>query len=113
MEGLAIAPDGAKLYGIVQSALLQDRGLNAGLSRVGTNNRMVEVDVSTGEVREFLYPLEDKGNGVSETAAVNDHQFLVLERDDRAGAAATFKKLFLVDVAGAMSPAEAFTRALP
>ena len=112
MERLAIAPDGAKLYGIVQSALLQDRGLNAGLSRVGTNNRMVEVD-ATGEVREFLYPLEDKGNGVSETAAVNDHQFLVLERDDRAGAAATFKKLFLVDVAGAMSPPEAFTRALP
>ena len=50
---------------------------------------------------------------MSETAAVNDHQFLVLERDDRAGAAATFKKLFLIDVAGAMSPPEAFTRALP
>ena len=69
MEGLAIAPDGGKLYGIMQSALLQDRGLNAGLSRVGTNNRMVEVD-ATGEVREFLYPLEDKGNGASEIVAV-------------------------------------------
>jgi len=70
MEGLAIAPDGGKLYGIMQSALLQDRGLNAGLSRVGTNNRMIEVDVSTGDVREFLYPLEDKGNGASEIVAV-------------------------------------------
>ena len=113
MEGLAIAPDGAKLYGIMQSALLQDRGLNAGLSRVGTSNRMVEVDVSTGEVREFLYPPGRQGQWGERDRRRNDHQFLVLERDDRAGAAATFKKLFLVDVAGAMSPAEAFTRALP
>jgi Esterase-like activity of phytase len=101
MEGLAISPDGGKLYGIMQSALIQDGGLNASLSRVGTNNRIVEIDVSTGDVREFLYTLDDKGNGVSEIVAVNDHQFLVLERDGRAGAAAAFKKLFLIDIAGA------------
>jgi hypothetical protein len=101
MEGLAISPDGGRLYGIMQSALIQDGGLNASLSRVGTNNRIVEIDVATGDVREFLYTLDDKGNGVSEIVAVNDHQFLVLERDGRAGAAAVVKKLFLVDIAGA------------
>ena len=58
MEGLAISPDGTKLYGIMQSALIQDGGLS-GASRVGLNNRIVEIDVETGAVRELVYQLED------------------------------------------------------
>lgn len=61
MEGLAISPDGGKLYGILQSPLLQDGGLNAALTRVGTNVRILEIEIATGAVREFLYPLNDKG----------------------------------------------------
>ena len=101
MEGLAISPDGSKLYGMMQSPLIQDGGLDASLKRVGTNNRIVEVDVKTGALREFLYPLESKSYGVSEILAVNDHEFLVLERDGNAGAAAAFKKIFLIDLVGA------------
>ena len=98
MEGLAISPDGRKLYGIMQSALLQDGALDAANSRVGTNNRLVEVDVDTGALREFLYTLDSRSNGVSEILAVNDHEFLVLERDGRAGANAVTKKLFRIDI---------------
>jgi hypothetical protein len=101
MEGLAISPDGSKLYGLMQSPLLQDGALDAKAKRVGTNNRLVEVDIKTGALREFLYTLDDPGNGVNEILAVNDHEFLVIERDGKAGASAAFKKIFHIDIAGA------------
>lgn len=101
MEGLAISPDGSKLYGIMQSPLIQDGGLDAAFKRVGTNNRILEIDVETGAVREFLYPLADKGNGVSEILAINDHELLVLERDGKAGAEAVTKKIYKIDLTGA------------
>ncbi len=101
MEGLAISPDGGKLFGIMQSALIQDGGLDANLKRVGTNNRIVEWDLLSGEVHEYLYQLDGKSYGVSEILAVNDHELLVLERDGKAGADAAFKKVFRIDLSGA------------
>lgn len=101
MEGLAISPDGSTLYGIMQSPLIQDGGLDAALKRVGTNVRIVEIKVATGAVREFLYPLADKGYGISEIVAVSDHEFLVLERDGKVGASAEFKQIVKIDTAAA------------
>jgi hypothetical protein len=101
MEGLAISPDGRRVYGMMQNALLQDGALDAANKRVGMNNRIVEVDTESGAVREFAYVLDDKGNGVNEILAINDHEFLVIERDGKAGAAAAFKKLFRIDTSGA------------
>lgn len=98
MEGLAITPDGRKLVGIMQSPLLQDGGLDATNRRVGTNIRIAEIDVESGAVREFLYPLDNRSNGVSEILAVNDREFLVLERDGRVGAEARDKKIFKIDI---------------
>ena len=54
----------------------------------------------TGHVR-FLYQLDNKSNGVNEILAVNDHEFLVIERDGNAGSAAAFKKIFHIDIAAA------------
>jgi hypothetical protein len=101
MEGLAISPDGSKLYGIMQSPLLQDGALNDSFSRRGINNRIVEIDIDSGEVREFLYQLADRSYGVSEILAINDHEFLVIERDGNPGTAAAFKRLIKIDIAGA------------
>lgn len=101
MEGLAISPDGGKLYGIMQSALIQDGALDAANKRIGLNNRIVEIDTATGAVREFLYQMDKKGNGISEIVAVNDHEFLVLERDGNGGDAAAFKKIFKIDISAA------------
>src|SRR5262245_22141077 len=78
----------------MQSALIQDGALDASLKRVGTNNRLVEIDLESGAIREFLYQLDNKSNGVNEILAVNDHEFLVIERDGNAGTAAAFKKIF-------------------
>jgi hypothetical protein len=101
MEGLAISPDGSKLYGIMQSPLIQDGALSSKNDRVGTNVRILEVDVDTGATRELLYPMASPSYGNNEILAVNDHQLLVLERDGKGGTSAAFKRLFLIDTAGA------------
>jgi hypothetical protein len=101
MEGLAISPDGATLYGIMQGPLIQDGALNAKGERVGRNCRLLQLDVATGETREFVYPLDDPQYGVSEILAVSDREFLVLERDGLGGKDAKCKKLFRIDLTGA------------
>ena len=95
MEGLAITPDGKTLVGILQANLLQDP---AGLVRI------VTIDVATGATHEYAYTLTT-GSGVSEIVAINDHQFLVDERDGKGlgdGSKAKVKQLYEIDLAGAV-----------
>lgn len=97
MEGLAITPDGKTLVGIMQAALEQDAGSASKLLRI------VTIDIATGATHEYGYKLTN-GSGVSEIVAINDHQFLVDERDGRGlgdGTAAKVKQLFLIDLNGA------------
>lgn len=94
MEGLAITPDGKTLVGIMQAALEQDP---AGLLRI------VTVDIASGATREYAYKLSG-GSGVSEIVAINDHQFLVDERDGKGlgdGSNAKVKQLYVIDINGA------------
>ncbi|HEY6528592.1 MAG TPA: esterase-like activity of phytase family protein [Cellvibrionaceae bacterium] len=98
MEGLAITPDGKTLVGIMQAPLLQDTKKNV---------RIVTVDIASGATKEFAYKLTD-GSGVSEILAINDHEFLVDERDGKGlgdNSAAAVKKLFKIDITGAQSVA--------
>ena len=109
MEGLAISPDGWTLFGMMQNALLQDHGLTPGtVDRLGVNNRILKIDLATGATQEFVYVLEaiNRGQGVSEILAINDHQFLVVDRDNRswlsaAPQAPTRKKIYKIDITGA------------
>lgn len=98
MEGLALSPDGSKLYGIMQSPLMQDGGLDQANKRIGLNCRILEMTLADGKTREFVYTLEDPVNGVSEILAVDEYTFLVLERDSKGGLEAKTKKLFLIDI---------------
>ena len=93
MEGLTITPDGTKLVGIMQNALIQDSGLSGATppGRVGLHNRILVIDVRTGTTTEHVYTVDPRpdglpgqGRGVNEILAVNDHEFLVLERDNRS-----------------------------
>ena len=106
MEGLAISPDGGTLYGAMQSPLIQDGGTSAPYTRI------VKIDVATGAVlAEYAYELDNIGTvsspkypTVSDIVAVNDHQFLVDERDGKGlgdNSTAVFKKVYLIDIAGA------------
>lgn len=94
MEGLAITPDGRYLVGIMQNALIQDNGLsyaspqtlNTTPGRVSLNNRIFKYDLQTGQSTEYVYVMDSisQGKGVNEILAINDHEFLVLERDNRS-----------------------------
>lgn len=101
MEGLAITPDGSKLYGMMQNALLQDGALDVDVKRVGLNNRLLQIDLASKKTRELVYTIDDKGYGVNEILAINDHEFLAIERDGATGAKAVFKRLVKFDITGA------------
>ena len=102
MEGLAITPDGRTLVGAMQSPLIQDGGDNK-----GGVTRIVTIDIRTHRTKEYAYQLDmATKTTVSDIVAINDHQFLVDERDskgraDATGSKAAFKKLFIVDLNGA------------
>ena len=94
MEGLAITPDGTMLVGVMQAPLLQDTNKNV---------RIVTIDIASGATHEYAYKLT-AGSGVSEIVALNNHQFLLDERDGKGlgdGSSATVKQLFKVDLDGA------------
>lgn len=100
-EGLAITPDGSRLFAALQQPLLQDGALGADRKAAGVNCRILEVELKTGAVREYVYQLDRPANGVSEILAINDHELLLIEHDAKAAPETTFKKVFRVDVTGA------------
>ena len=101
MEGLAITPDGKTLVGIMQANLEQDKKGSL---------RIVTIDIGNGDTHEYAYQLTD-GSGASDIVAVNNHQFLVDERDGAGmgdkpaptdtATAAKVKKIYLIDLDGA------------
>ncbi|MEO5820975.1 MAG: esterase-like activity of phytase family protein [Vicinamibacteraceae bacterium] len=117
-EGLAISPDGSRLFAVLQDPLL-DEGPRGNASdatdndgRDGRNVRIVVFDnvpaspTYRRHVAQYVYPLEaqaairarilaaggtatgsdprqGRNIGLSAIVAINDHRFLVLERDNR------------------------------
>lgn len=78
----------------MQAPLLQDTNKNV---------RIVTIDIASGTTHEYAYKLTT-GSGVSEIVALNNHQFLVDERDGKGlgdGTSAVVKQLFKIDIDGA------------
>jgi hypothetical protein len=107
MEGLAITPDGKTLVGAMQSPLEQDGGdVAEGIIRI------VTIDIHDGVMHEYAYKLGDgsgKKTTVSDILAINNHEFLVDERDSKGLAddpvnpsSALFKRLYRIDLSGAV-----------
>lgn len=102
-EGLAISPDGNYIYTMLQSAMLDEGGGN------GVCTRIVKFNTWSGTaVAQYAYQMEgsSQGRGISALFAINDHEFLVLERNNRGiGVGADFsppnKKVFRIDLTGA------------
>jgi hypothetical protein len=120
MEGLAITPDGTTLVGIIQNALLQDASTASKLLRI------VTIDIASGNItHQYAYKLTT-GTGVSEILALNNHEFLVDERDGRGREGgnnltsndARVKQIFKIDLNGAqditgLTPTAALAAAVP
>ena len=100
MEGLAISADGKVLTGIMQHVLLQDGEREGREKPKGVNCRIVQIDLE-GKQSEYVYQLDDVGNGLNEIVAVNDTEFLVIERDGEIGSDAKFKKIMKIDISNA------------
>jgi hypothetical protein len=102
-EGLAISPDGKYAYAMLQSAMLDEGGSS------GSVNRIVKFDIDTGNaVGQYAYDMKrsGQGQGISSLVAINDHEFYVLERNNRGiGVGATFatadKEGYKIDITGA------------
>lgn len=100
-EGLAVSPDGRYAYAMLQSQMRDE--LNA------PHTRIVQFDTDTGmAVAQYAYRFDISGNnpGISALLAVNDKQFLVLERNNRglgvdSTYAGTDKRVYLIDLTGA------------
>jgi len=128
-EGLAISPDGSKLFAMLQDPLVNEGNGNDG--RTSQNIRIVQFDTATGQsTAQYIYQLENLANindrvpgtandfaataqgrniGISAIVAVNDNEFLVLERDNRgigvdnpAGSVPVgTKRIYKIDLTGA------------
>ncbi len=100
MECLALSTDGKSLLGLMQGPLLQD-GRRDGKKILGRSCRLLELQLGSGAVREFVYELDSEANGNSELLAVDATRLLVLERDGESGERAAYRRLVLIDVSGA------------
>ena len=107
MEGLAITPDGKTLVGIMQDPLIQDANEGGAAKKL---LRIVTIDIASGNVtHQFAYELTT-GSGVSEICALNEHEFLVDERDGNGresnnqepGNDAVNKQLYKINLTGAV-----------
>ena len=105
MEGLALTPDGNTLVGAMQSPLLQDGGTN------GRFTRIVVLSLESGATFQYAYELTNIGTDkkpkyptISDILAIDDHEFLVDERDGKGlgdDSTAVFKRIYQIDLSGA------------
>ena len=99
-EGMAINPKGDKLYTLLEGTVIGDNDINGTINK---NLRIDEFDIKTKRYtrKNWLYQLEVNGTNIGDMTAVNDHQFLVLERNgDTATTGTPFKKIYLIDIKG-------------
>lgn len=85
-EGLAMAKDGSKLYGLLEGALYKEDGTQEMVDGHPAL-RIVEFDVAKGEWtgRSWLYPFADGGESIGDFNMIDGTTALVIERDQGVG----------------------------
>lgn len=89
-EGMAQSADGRYLFPLLEGPVAGDGPQDLRAYRYDTVERRYR-----GEA--FTYRLESPRNAIGDMTQVDDHRFLVLERDNGQGPTAVFKAVFLVD----------------
>jgi len=92
-EAMSINTSKSKLYSILENAVLDDNEKEL---------RFYEFDLITKKYTGYyFYSLENDATNVTDMIAINDHQFLVLERNSATTFKENaFKKVFIVDILG-------------
>ncbi len=85
-EGLAMAKDGSKLYGLLEGPIYKDDG-QVEQADGKTAIRVIEFDVASKKWtgRSWLYPFADKGASIGDFNMIDATTALVIERDNGAG----------------------------
>jgi hypothetical protein len=91
-EGMALNTSGTKLYPLQEGPLVDDP--------IRTRLPIQEFDLATKSYtgKLWFYPMSDAGNAIGDMTAINDHQFLVIERDNNQGSTVRFKRIYQVDL---------------
>jgi hypothetical protein len=95
-EGMAINPAGDRLYTLLEGSVTGDPA-----KTLRINEFSIDSEKYTG--KQWIYKLDGAGTNIGDMTALNDHEFLVLERNGSTAtsfstAAAPFKKLFKIDI---------------
>lgn len=103
MEGLTITPDGKTLVGIMQFPMYNPSSAAVANSLV---IRIVTFEITTGDTKQFVYMMDNPTlQAVSEITAIDNSNFLVLERDGQfateTNKTTVFKKIFKITLTGA------------
>jgi hypothetical protein len=100
-EGMAVSPSGMKLYPLLEGTVVGDDAVN------GTTGKLLRISEFDTPNRVYtpnhwLYQLEAPGTNIGDMTAINDHQFLVIERDGNTATSGgtPYKKIFVADIAG-------------
>ncbi|WP_137387773.1 esterase-like activity of phytase family protein [Rhodoligotrophos defluvii] len=87
-EGMAISPDGNRLYALLEAPLFTAEG---NVETVDGNPalRIIEFDIAKGDWtgRSWTYPLSKGGEAIGDFNMINETTGLVIERDNGAGMA--------------------------
>ncbi|MEQ4722163.1 esterase-like activity of phytase family protein [Nonomuraea sp. B19D2] len=89
-EGMARSADGRRLYPLLEGTVSGDP---AGTLRL--NEFDVRKRAYTG--KRWTYRLDSPANAIGDAIAVDDHRFLIIERDGNQGDAAALKRVYLTD----------------
>jgi glycerophosphoryl diester phosphodiesterase len=94
-EGMAINVAGDKLYTMLEGAMTIDP--------FGNRLLIQEFDIATKQYtgKYFFYPMNAVNYAIGELTAVNENEYLVIERDNNEGNAAAFKRIFKIDLSKA------------
>ena len=88
---MALNTAGTRLYALLEGPL-----------KTETNKQKLlisEFDLASKAYtgRQLNYKLDSAANAIGDMTAISDHEYMVVERDNNQGAAARFKKIFVVD----------------
>ncbi|MFO1066596.1 MAG: esterase-like activity of phytase family protein [Pirellulales bacterium] len=99
LEGITVDHKSGTIIAALQGPLIEDGALENGKC-FGVNTRWFAIDRS-GQVKQFVYQLDDESSGVSEVLHWDTDRVLVLERDSLTGVEAKIKRIYVAELSDA------------